>query len=193
MEVSCIILAGGKSSRLNNKPFLILDKKPLVMHVFDVVRKIFSEIVVVVKTESQKEELENILSKHSKKIKIVIDDEKVYSPIAGINEGVKHIKNKYFFVVASDMPFLKEKIIRELISRLYHRVECVVYAWSSDKFEPLCAVYRKDFFDGWSLHGSISQLIQNSENKVLIPIFKETNEFFNVNTKKDMKIARALL
>lgn len=189
MEVGCLILAGGKSSRLKNKPFLILKDKPLIKHVFDNLKKIFSNIVVVVKGEKDKKRMEEII----KNCKIVVDENKIFSPIAGIVSGIKHIKNDFVFVIACDMPFVEGKTVKELVLRIEKNANCICYAYSLDKFEPLCAIYRKDFFIRVSLENSLSELIKKEKNKVLIPIVKETDEFFNINTKKDFEIAEKLL
>jgi len=45
VKVSCIILSGGRSSRLRNKPFLLLGKKPLVSYVLKIAKKFFSDII----------------------------------------------------------------------------------------------------------------------------------------------------
>ncbi|MGC8812640.1 MAG: molybdenum cofactor guanylyltransferase, partial [Candidatus Aenigmatarchaeota archaeon] len=114
MEVSCLILAGGKSSRLRNKPFLILKDKPLVKHIFDNLEKIFSDVVIVVKNENERRKIEEII----RNCKIAVDKNKIFSPIAGILEGLKFLKNDFVFVVACDMPFIKEKTVKELLLRI---------------------------------------------------------------------------
>ncbi|MFH8086654.1 MAG: molybdenum cofactor guanylyltransferase [Candidatus Aenigmatarchaeota archaeon] len=189
MEVSCLILAGGKSSRLKNKPFLVLKDKPLVKHVFDNLKKIFSDIVIVVKNEKDKLKMERII----RNCKIVMDESKIFSPITGIISGIKYLKNDFVFIVACDMPFVDEKVVKELLLRIDKEAKCVCYAYSLNKFEPLCAIYRKDFFKGISLEESLSKAVREEKNKVLVPIVKETDEFFNINTKKDFKRAEKLL
>jgi|YelNatPaOPRAMG01_1025707.scaffolds.fasta_scaffold30091_2 molybdopterin-guanine dinucleotide biosynthesis protein A len=189
MEVGCLILAGGKSSRLKNKPFLNLKDKPMIKHVFDNLNKIFQEIVIVVKTQNEKKKIEKII----KNCKVVVDKNKIFSPIAGIVEGLKFMEKDFVFVTACDMPFVKEKTVKELLLRVEKNAKCVCYAYSFEKFEPLCAIYRKDFFQKARLEDSLSELIKKEKNKVLIPVVKETNEFLNINTEKDLEIARKLL
>lgn len=190
MKVSCIILAGGRSSRLRNKPFLLLDKKPLISYVLKVAKKFFSDIIVVVKNKSQIKRMEKIVVK---RIKIVEDRTRTSSPIAGIKEGIKHAKNDYVFVLACDMPLIREKTVRELLPRTEEGVDCIAYIWKLGRYEPLCAIYKKNIFDSCKLKTGLHQLIDSIENKVFVPIGRETNEFFNVNTKKDLKTAKELL
>lgn len=191
MKVSCIILAGGKAKRIKkDKALLILNKKPLITYVLKVAKKFFSDIVVVVKNEKQEKKLEKVLPP---KVKIVKDNYKVYSPMAGIKEGIKHVKNKYVFILACDMPFVKERTIRELLPRTEEKVDCIVYFWSLKRFEPLCAIYNKKVFKFRRLREGLHHLINRIKNKVLVPISMETNEFFNINIEKDLKLARKLI
>jgi len=190
VKVSCIILAGGKSSRLRNKPFVLLKKKPLVLYVLKVARKFFRDIIIVVKTDKQKERMKKIVSK---RIKVVKDRSRTYSPIAGIKEGIRHVKNDYVFVLASDMPLMIERTIRELLPRTEEDVDCIAYIWKLGRYEPLCAIYKKRVFDKCRLKTGLHQLIDSIENKVFVPIAVETNEFFNVNTRRDLKTAERLI
>jgi molybdopterin-guanine dinucleotide biosynthesis protein A len=190
MEVSCIILAGGKFKRIGKfKPLLILNKKPLISYVLNVVRKFFSDIVIVVKNKKQKEKLEQKI----KKVRIVEDKSKIFSPLAGIKEGVKHIKNKYVFVVACDMPFLNEKTIRDMLPRVKENADCIAYWHSLKKFEPLCAIYKKKIFEKINSRRGLQDLIKKMKNKILIPVSRETLVFYNINTKKDLNCARKLI
>jgi len=184
VEVSCIILAGGKSSRIEeDKAFLVLNKQPLIKHVFNHMKNIFSDIIVVVKNEEQKNKMEKIL----KNVRIVEDKNEIFSPMAGIQEGVKHAANDYVFVIACDMPFVDEETVKILLSKIKEGVECVVYS-KENRYEPLCAAYKKEIFVGCDLKGSLHSLINRTENKILIP-FNEDRIFFNINTEEDLEFA----
>lgn len=192
MEISCIILAGGKSRKFKkDKVLLILNKKILINYVLKIVKKFFPDLVVIVKNEEQKQKLESKI--HSRKIKIVEDKSNIYSPLAGIKKGIKHIKNDYVFVVACDMPFLQEKTIREMLPRVKEGPDCIAYWHSLNKFEPLCAIYKKKVLKRASLEMGLQDLIRRTRNKVLIPVSRGTLVFFNVNTQKDLKYARRLI
>ena len=190
MEISCIILAGGKSSRMKrDKCFIRLRGKPLIYYVIKKVRKFSSDVVVVVKNEKQKVKFK----KEFKKVKVVCDKNKVFSPIAGIKEGVKHIKNEYVLIVACDMPFLNESSLRELVNRFEEGVDCISYFWKVGKYEPLCAIYRKKIFEAVDEKKSLHELIEKCKNRILVPISKETKEFLNINDKNSLREAKKLI
>jgi len=186
MKVSCIILAGGRCSRLRDKPFLLINKKPMITYVLKIAKKLFSDIIIVVKNDRQKRRLKKIVNK---KIKIVKDSSRTYSPIAGIKEGVRYAKYDYVFVLASDMPLVREHTIRELLPRTEEGLDCIAYIWKLGRYEPLCAIYRKNVFYNCRLKTGLHELIDGIDNKAFVPIAMETNEFFNVNTRKDLKTA----
>ena len=189
MKISCIILAGGNSSRIGkDKAFLMLNDKPLIKYSLDVSKKFFSDIIVAVKTREQEEKLKKIV----KNVKIVKDESEVYSPIVGIKKAIKHVKYDYIFLLSCDMPFIRENTIHNIISRIEKGVGCIAYAWSSSKYEPFCAIYRKDIFDVCSMNDSLHHLIDRIKDKVLIPITEDKNVFFNVNRESDLVLAKKL-
>jgi len=188
MEISCVILAGGSSSRMGmDKTFLLLNDKPLIKYPLNISKKFFSDVVISVK-KWQKERLKKIV----KNVKIVIDESNVYSPFVGIKRAIKHIIHDYIFLLSCDMPFIRETTINCIISKVRNDVDCIVYAWSSKKYEPFCGVYKKNVFYGCSVNDSLHSLIDRIENKILVPIGKQTNEFFNINTENDLILARRL-
>ncbi len=190
MEVSCIILAGGRSKRIRKfKPLLTLKKKPLISYILKVVRKFFSDIVIVVKNAEQKKKLKRKI----KRVKIVEDGSKIFSPVSGIKEGIKHIRNKYVFIIACDMPFINEKIIRDMLPRIKEKPDCIVYWHALNKFEPLAAIYKKNIFEKMRPNQSLQDMIKKKKNKILIPVSRETLVFFNINSQKDLNYARAIM
>jgi len=184
MEISCIILAGGKSKRLGkDKAFIKINGKCMINYVIDEVEKIFDDIVVVVKNEKQKKKISN------KSIKIVCDNQEINSPIIGIKEGIKHIKNNYFFVVACDMPFIKSETIEKLISNL-EDYECIVPKRGYKKYEPLFAIYKKSVFRNCDANQSMHKIIDNCKNSKLISIEKLSKDkkiFYNINSEEDLR------
>jgi len=189
VEVSCIILAGGKSSRVGrDKAFLLLNNQPLICYVFNIMKKIFSDIVIVVKNEEQKRKMEKIL----KNVKVVEDRNEIFSPLAGIKEGVKHVRSDYAFVVACDMPFVIEKDVRLLLSNLKKGADCVAY-FRDTYYEPFFAIYKKEIFNGCNLNESLHSVIDKIENKILIPVCGNRLSFFNINTREDMEIAEKII
>ena len=196
--ISCIILAGGKSSRFfekskskvsaPSKAFVKLGDKPMIVYVLDVVKKFFPEIVIVVKTKKQKAEMEKIVK--SSKVTVVADNNKSYSPIIGIQAGIEYVSGEDVFVVGCDMPFVNGVTIFRLMNKVKKSVECVVPS-KSGRYEPLCAIYKKHVFKDCRPDESLRGLIEKCK-KLLIPIYDDS-VFFNINTRDDLEQAEKLL
>lgn len=175
-KISCIILAGGRSSRLGaNKALVPLNDKPLISYILDVVEYIFDDIVVVSRDELGL----------STKASIVLDKSDVYSPISGVLEGIKHISNFSFFLVACDMPFIDMAVVRELLAKHDDSRDCTV-AKSSKGLEPLCAVYKNKLFESAEPTQSIQSLITKSS---FMPVDVPDEFVFNVNTPEELEEA----
>ena len=224
--ISCIILAGGKSTRMQPeepkpkkraskakpkkgrkaakkvkpkkkkskivKAFMMLDEKPLVLHVYETVRKFFPEIVIVVKTRSQEAEMRKIVS--GPKVRVVADKSKLFSPVVGIKAGIEEVEGDSVFVIGCDMPFVNGVTIFRMINKVKKGVECVVPSKTTEggrRYEPLCAIYDRRVFDNAKADDSMHDIIDSSK-KLLIPVYNDS-EFFNINTPDDMKHAEQIL
>jgi|GEM_PF-2568092 len=215
--ISCIILAGGKSSRMKpdktakeikgkdakgkaakvkkDKPegstlkaFMILNEKPLIAYVIETVKKFFPEIIIVMKTKTQKNKMERLIS--SPRISVIADEYKTYSPILGIKAGLKYAGGESVFVVGCDTPFINGVTIFRMMNKVKKGIDCVVPS-KAGEHQPLCAIYKRDVFKGCKPNESLHDLIERSK-RVLIPIFNE-NEFFNINTPEDLEQAEKIL
>lgn len=154
----------------------------MALWVFETVSKFFKKIVLVC-DKTKKKDLEKILSN----VKIISPEK--FSLRQAIKKGEKFLKKEYFFLISSNMPFILEKTIRELLVRFEKNVNCICYFWSLKNFEPHCAIYKKNFLKS----GKIESLIRSSRKKILVPISKETYEFFKINSEDDLKRARKIL
>lgn len=228
--ISCIILAGGKSERMQpeeskiaklkerikkrakrgkkgkrdkgpkpkkkqpklDKAFMTLDEKPMVLHVYETVRKFFPEIVIVVKTKSQESEMKKIVS--DPKARIVADKTKSFSPVIGIKAGLQEASGEHVFVIGCDMPFVNGVTIFRMINRVKKGVECIVPSKNKDgerRYETLCAIYDRRVFDDAKADESLHDIIDSSK-KLLIPVYNESI-FFNINTPEDMNKAKQMI
>lgn len=216
MKVDCIVLAGGKGTRIDkksgimDKAFVKLAGRPLIAYVVESVKNFFSDMVIVVKNEKQKKKMEKVLwatlsesiSKgkggrpHTTAIDIVPDNSRTYSPIIGIKAGLANSNATHAFVVACDMPFLEGVTVFTLLNRVRPGIDCVVYRTGGrvTKYEPLCAVYSRKLIEKCNDSASLQKVIEelNNTNKVTIPIY-DKKPFFNVNTSEDLIKADKIL
>jgi molybdopterin-guanine dinucleotide biosynthesis protein A len=135
-EVSGIILAGGKSSRIGQeKAFLRIRGRPLIERTVAELSKVFPEIIIVSNDPTAYQELGASA--------VVPDIIKGVGPLGGIYTGLQKASNDYGFVVACDMPFLDSRVIRSQVEPLRSaEADAVVPRWDG-YLEPLHAIYGK--------------------------------------------------
>lgn len=99
------ILAGGKSSRMGReKALLRYENQPLIARVADVLRPLFSQIVVV----SSKPEVASAAN-----LPAIADRFPDAGPLGGIHAALAHFEAPVF-VVGCDMPFIEADFIEKM-------------------------------------------------------------------------------
>jgi molybdopterin-guanine dinucleotide biosynthesis protein A len=106
-NITGLILLGGKSSRYgSNKAFVEIDGVRLVDRVAGVMKSIFHRVLLVTNTPDDYAYLQ---------IPMVQDLIKGLGPMGGIYTGLMTMADEAGFIVACDMPFLSEKLIRHMV------------------------------------------------------------------------------
>lgn len=190
-NVSGIILAGGKSSRMGtNKALIKFGTNSLIENTVNLFKEIFKEVIIV----SNEPELYQDL-----KIK-VIKDIIPAGPVSGIHAGLVEAQNFYSFFTACDMPFLHKQLIEKIVeeSQGYD----VAVPKMGEYFEPLFAVYSKNCIQPIEedLQNGICQIInfypkvkvKHIDQEVINSIVNPNKVFFNVNTKEDLLKAKGM-
>jgi molybdopterin-guanine dinucleotide biosynthesis protein A len=132
LNVSAIVLAGGRNSRMGgtDKAFLTVGGRTVFERSLETLAGCFSQIVVV-SNDPQKYNCFDV--------EVVEDEFPRQGPLAGIHAGLGCVRHPYAFVVACDMPFLQPEPIRFLLNRLVSQ-DAIIPEWDGD-IEPLHAIY----------------------------------------------------
>jgi molybdopterin-guanine dinucleotide biosynthesis protein A len=191
LDINCIILAGGKSTRFGHDKVLErIGNTSLLEQVISHVDPICKDIIIVTAKGRAFAQLAN-----HPKIKVVSDIFPEQGSLGGIYTGLVNSESFYNLVVAADMPLLNERLLRYMIkvANGYDFTLPRVDNW----YEPLHAIYSKNCVD------PIKSILEQGK-KVIVELFnyvkvrfveaKEIDKFdpqhlsfFNVNTKQDMK------
>jgi len=132
----------------------------------------------------------------------VTDKIKNFGPLSGIYAALEHFGD-YTAVIATDMPFVKERIVRILYEKALELKADALIPYGMGRFEPLLAVYSPGVMK------EIEKSFRANERKILNPIFrcdrvflydiecfrkfdKDLVSLFNVNTLEDLKRAEEL-
>jgi molybdopterin-guanine dinucleotide biosynthesis protein A len=196
LEISCIILAGGRSLRLGHDKVLEkVGETSLLEKVISRIDSLSSEIVIVTSEERTFSQVAG-----NPKFKITTDILPGKGSLGGIYTGLVKSRSFYNLVIASDMPFLNQSLLRYMIE-VSDGFDFVLPRINSF-FEPLHAVYSKNCI------APMESLIKR-DRRVIIELFDfvkvkyiEAGEverfdpqhlsFFNINTKEDLELARKM-
>lgn len=173
MKLSVGILAGGKSSRMGQDKALLKLKQKSFLDILINEFSDFDELIISLDDLNRYKELD---------YKIVEDVVKDIGPIEGIRQILKKSKNKYNFICATDMPFLKKEIAEYIKTFICSDFDCYVICDEGRK-HPLCAVYSKDI-----LH-IIDEMIENKNYKLLQILSKARTKYIDLKyTNFDKKM-----
>jgi molybdenum cofactor guanylyltransferase len=197
LDISCIILAGGKSTRFGHDKILEkIGNNSLIEQVVSHIDPISGDIIVVTANERAFTQLAN-----HPKVRIVQDIVPGMGSLGGIYTGLLESKTPYNIVVAADMPFLNGALLRYMmnVAEGYDMILPHINKW----YEPLHAIYSRNCIEP-------ARKLINEGNRVIVELFKyvkvkfiEAEEidrydpqhisFFNINTQEDMNKALNLI
>jgi len=194
LDISCIVLAGGKSLRLGRDKVLeTVGNRNLLQRVVNNISSFDSDIIIVT---AIKQSVPQFIS--YPRLRIVTDIYPGKGPLGGIYTGLAASDSLYNLVVACDMPFLNQALLRYMI-QLSTNFDLVVPRLGNT-VEPLHAIYSKDCLT------PIEYLLKQGELEIiqLLTLVKvryvEADEinrfdpdhlsFFNINTEADLEMAR---
>jgi molybdopterin-guanine dinucleotide biosynthesis protein A len=189
-SITGIILSGGKSSRMGlNKAFIEIDGVPIISRIHGLFKELFQEIIIVTNEKELFGQFDaNIFSD-------LLPNRGV---LGGLYTGLFFSSFPHSFCVASDMPFLKESVIKYLMNSIDHFD--VIVPKAEDGLQPLHAIYSKGCLK------PMREIIGKGKYKVIdfYPMVKikiiEQHEFrsldptgesfINVNTPEELLLIR---
>ncbi len=194
--INCIVLAGGKSSRFGtNKVLQVFGTQNLLQHVLIRVNCLASAITIV-----SADEPDDLDVRDFPNMKVTRDIYPDKGPMGGIHAGLLASSYDYNLVIASDMPFLNQALLKHMIG-LSAEFDLVIPR-PGNFVEPLHAVYSRRCLV------PIEVLIKQDNLSMLqlLPLVRtgyieaedvrrfdpQCLSFFNVNTKSDLVRARSL-
>jgi len=198
-DVTGIILAGGKSSRMGvNKSLLKIGNKTVIEIITDLMESIFEK---------------NILSTNSPaefnflKLPMVEDVYENCGPLGGIHSVLIQSKTERNFIISCDVPLMKREMIKYFVN--YKSGKKIILSFASGYLQPLVGIYNKSLLPEIEKiltvsikenyirsHKSLHKLIENSETEIIDPTslpFYRDELFFNLNNNEDYAKIKLLL
>jgi len=192
MEVTSVVLAGGKNLRLGrSKALEVINGRSLIERVIERLAPVASKLLIV--TSRQQFDLPTIPG-----AEVLIDVYPDSGPLGGIYTGLLVSQTAQSIMVACDMPFLNTELLRHMVE-LSRDFDAVVPRLANGMIEPLHAIYSKSCLDKMKIRLEDSQLgitpfldemrvryIEEAECRGFDP---ELLTFFNINHQSDLEQA----
>jgi len=183
-EIPCVILCGGKSSRMGeDKALLPFDKyNSLVQYQFERLKPYFKSIHLSSKT-----------NKFDFPCDIIYDKEDVSSPMVALKNILSTLEDDKVFIMTVDTPFVS----LETIDKLYASSKDLdITVAQTLRTHNLCGVFSKSILekviemvnDDFHKIGALLKRVNISYVK-----FEDENEFLNLNTPEEYKLAMELI
>lgn len=212
-NINCIILSGGKSSRMGkDKALLKIGAKTIIEIMIDKLKPFCNEIMI------SADETE----KYSQfGFKVVPDKYKNSGPLAGIYSSLLESNTERNFVISCDLPLVSQKIIERLLSNISTKE--IILPVTDGKYHQLCGVYSKSVIkiaesilsEGEEVKGregekekrrrweaergrkkrntSVKRLIDISQVEFVdVTSISGANEFLNMNTVEDYEVIKKM-
>ena len=196
MDISCVVLAGGKGLRLgHDKAWEIVGNKSLLELVVSHLSVFNSDIIIVIASEQSLPQ-----SIDYPKLRIVTDAYPGKGPLGGIYTGLTVSDSLHNLVVACDMPFLNQALLRYMIQfsagfdlvvpRFGNLVELLHSVYSKACLPVIERLLKQDDLSISPLLASVRVRYIDTEE---IDRFDPNHlSFFNINTVADLEKAREL-
>ena len=193
-----VILAGGKSKRMGkDKLFLKLNNKVLIEYTIDKVKKYFKNLIIITKQKNEYFSKQNL---------ITVEDciEGQLGPLVGILTGMKWAKDNlkdcsWIATFPCDTPFFPEKIIQEFIKKSKKKDSILFCASSHGRKHNIFGLWSLELYDKLMddlINNKIRKVEDWTEKHKITNVefkFKEYDPFFNINTLKDLEIAKKIM
>jgi molybdopterin-guanine dinucleotide biosynthesis protein A len=184
--ISCIILAGGRATRMNNvdKGLVLLQNKPLIAHVIARLKPQSDEILINANRE--------IAAYEAFGYPVLRDEnEEFIGPLAGFSLGLQHAKHDYILTVPCDSPLLPLSLADRLLNGISEAHADIAVASSDGDTHPVFCLMKKsvlpsliEFLDAGERKVSAWQ---KSLNYTEVSFSDNSDEFINLNTFDDLK------
>lgn len=192
-EITGIILAGGKSSRMGkDKALSDFRGKPLISYAIETLKPLCGNLIISANQTLEKYETFGL--------SVISDEIKNVGPMGGILTCLEHAKTQHNLIISCDTPFVGTELFKHLLNEI-ENFQVVVPSHETFLIEPLNGYYNTNVI------GEMEKSIRDGNYKMM-DFFKkvrfksvEINEtlsffkerlFLNINTLKDMDQAKSL-
>ncbi|MDR0798023.1 MAG: NTP transferase domain-containing protein [Nitrososphaerota archaeon] len=197
-----VILANELSKGLpEDKGTTLLCNKPLIRYVYNSVKSIVDEVLIVTNTDERAEKYAAVLPKT---VQFVIDNNVSQNSLSGAISGFEAVQGAYTLLLSYDSPFVNKELALLLFDLAVGKT-AVVPRNADNEMEPLCSVYqtkialetaKKVANEGAvDLQTFVEKLqgVRYISKMIVEQVDPELQSFFSVNSLLDLKRATIML
>lgn len=185
-KLACVILAGGKSSRMErDKTLLPFGGYPsLCEYQYRRMSELFSHVYISTKTEG----------KFDFEADYILDSAEEFAPTYALKRILESVTEPYVFVMAVDMPFLSQSTIQTLAEAFEPHCDAVI-AQEDHTIHTLCGIYSKSIlphFEAAVAEGKhkLQLLLREADTKFVT--INDPRSFVNLNYPHEYEEALSL-
>ena len=192
-EITGIILAGGRSSRLGkDKGLCSFRDKPLVSYAIDILKPLCGEMMISANHFPEKYAAFGF--------QVIPDEVKNIGPMGGVLSCLTKSKTQYNLILSCDTPFVNTDVFRFLLKKM-ENFQVVCPSHETFLLEPLSACYNTNVVS------ELEEAVRKKEYKMMqffkrirfksvnidqnLPFFND-NLFLNLNTPDDLEKAEEI-
>ncbi|WP_315789533.1 molybdenum cofactor guanylyltransferase [Fischerella sp. JS2] len=148
-QLSAIVLAGGKSTRMGRDKALIpIEDVPMLQRICQIAETCTEQVYVVTPWPERYQHL--LLPKSQFIQELPLPDEtgnelKTHGPLVGFAQGLTQVTTDWVLLLACDLPKLRVEVLQHWIAGLEQVPEEAIAAlvYRNNRWEPLCGFYRR--------------------------------------------------
>lgn len=193
-DVTGIILAGGKSSRMGvNKSFLKLGNQTIIERTAKLMKLIFNELIIITNSPDEYAFLN---------LPVYEDIYKSRGPLGGLHSGLKNSKTEKNFIISCDVPLMTKEMIEYIVN--YKTEKPIAICEASGYYQSLVGIYQKIFAnkikdsictDSNIKSKSLFEFIDDNDVEIIkvehLP-FYDKKIFFNLNSPEDFERLKSI-
>lgn len=166
-EFPCVILAGGKSSRMGTDKSLLPfgGYESLTQYQLQKCKPLFKTLFVSSKRD-----------KFAFDADFILDDMSIFSPMVALANVLSHFTNTHVFILSVDTPFVGKKEIKRMQQFIdkYH----IIIPKTASNVHPLCGFYHS------SLAKSCKELVKKDIHKIQVLCESESVKYVEFEDEK---------
>lgn len=173
-DISVVILAGGKSSRMNgiDKGLIDFRNKPMISYVFDIASKNATKVFISANRNKEK---------YAKYADVISDELPDFQgPLAGILTVIKLCKTPYLLVLPCDCPFINNDAVDKLINAIFNSSSEIAVAYDGQYIHSTFAIMQTNISD------SLNNFLLSKKRKM--SDWYEQHKLFKVDFSSDVKV-----